>query len=69
MDAENWGRKIRAFRKLKGYTQRGFAEAIGVSVSVLGEVERGSRKPDEELVKRILDELHITREDLLNMSQ
>ena len=35
------GRRIRAFRKLKGYTQEGFAKALGVSVSVLGEVERG----------------------------
>ena len=41
MEAEKWGRRIRAFRKLKGYTQEGFAKALGVSVSVLGEVERG----------------------------
>ena len=36
------GRRIRAFRKLKGYTQEGFAKELGVSVSVLGEVERES---------------------------
>ena len=39
MEAEKWGRRIRAFRKLKGYTQEGFAKELGVSVSVLGEVE------------------------------
>ncbi len=42
MEAEKWGRRIRAFRKLKGYTQEGFAKELGVSVSVLGEVERGN---------------------------
>ncbi|MGQ7114296.1 helix-turn-helix domain-containing protein [Escherichia sp. TWPC-MK] len=34
MEAEKWGRRIRAFRKLKGYTQEGFAKELGVSVSV-----------------------------------
>ena len=43
MEAEKWGRRIRAFRKLKGYTQEGFAKELGVSVSVFGEVERGNR--------------------------
>jgi transcriptional regulator with XRE-family HTH domain len=35
--------RIRAFRKLKGFTQNELAERIGVSVSVLGAVERGVR--------------------------
>lgn len=42
MEAEIWGRRIRAFRKLKGYTQEGFAKALGISVSILGEIERGN---------------------------
>ena len=29
MEAEKWGRRIRAFRKLKGYTQEGFAKELG----------------------------------------
>ena len=32
MEAEKWGRRIRAFRKLKGFTQEGFAKELGVSV-------------------------------------
>ena len=47
MEGEKWGRRIRAFRKLKGFTQEGFAKEIGVSVSLLGEVERGNRNPSE----------------------
>ncbi|MFP3361258.1 helix-turn-helix transcriptional regulator, partial [Planococcus sp. SIMBA_143] len=43
METDKWGRRIRAFRKLKGYTQEGLAKELDISVSVLGEVERGSR--------------------------
>lgn len=59
MEAEKWGKRIRAYRKLKGYTQKSFADAIGVSVSVLGEIERGSRLPSEKVVNKISIELGI----------
>ena len=47
MEAEKWGRRIRAFRKLKGYTQEGLAKQLGVSVSILGEIESGNRSPSD----------------------
>ncbi|WP_078543179.1 helix-turn-helix domain-containing protein [Litchfieldia alkalitelluris] len=59
MEAEKWGRRIRAFRKLKGYTQEGFAKDLGVSVSILGEVERGNRVPSESFIKEVSDILNI----------
>lgn len=59
MEAEKWGKRIRAYRKLKGYTQKSFADAIGISVSVLGEIERGSRLPSERMVNKISIELSI----------
>lgn len=62
-----WGRNIRAYRKLKGYTQHDFAKEIRVSVSLLGEVERGIRNPDDELVERICDCLQITKSDLMRL--
>lgn len=65
MEAEQWGRRIRAFRKLKGYTQIGLAEAIGVSVSVLGAVERGNRMPSKSLISKICIELEISLEELM----
>ena len=55
MEAEKWGRRIRAFRKLKGFTQEGFAKELGVSVSVLGEIERGNRMPTDDLIEQIVD--------------
>lgn len=64
MEAEKWGRRIRAFRKLKGYTQEGFAEKLGVSVSILGEVERGNRMPTQELIGQVAELLQVSIEDL-----
>ncbi|KAA6443781.1 helix-turn-helix domain-containing protein [Bacillus swezeyi] len=64
MEAEIWGRRIRAYRKLKGYTQEGFAKALGMSVSVLGEVERGNRMPSESMLRDVANTLNITMEEL-----
>lgn len=65
MEAEKWGRRIRAFRKLKGFTQEGFAKKIGVSVSVLGEIERGNRMPSDHLVETAAHALNVTVTDLM----
>ena len=64
MEAEKWGRRIRAYRKLKGFTQEGFSKELGVSVSILGEIERGNRLPATDLLERIANSLKITIEDL-----
>lgn len=64
MEAEKWGRRIRAFRKLKGFTQEEFAKEMGVSVSLLGEVERGNRNPSEEFLLEVVDVLKVSIEDL-----
>ncbi|WP_375090837.1 helix-turn-helix domain-containing protein [Peribacillus sp. RS7] len=64
MEGEKWGRRIRAFRKLKGYTQEGFAREIGVSVSLLGEVERGNRNPSEAFLLEVAEILHVSIEEL-----
>ncbi|WP_075979850.1 helix-turn-helix domain-containing protein [Bacillus massilinigeriensis] len=65
MEAEKWGRRIRAFRKLKGFTQESFAKELGISVSIFGEIERGSRMPTEELIEQITQLLNISKEDLI----
>jgi len=64
MEAVKWGRRIRAYRKLKGYTQESFADSLGISVSVLGEVERGNRMPTQSLLKEICELLNVTMEEL-----
>ncbi|WP_102029550.1 helix-turn-helix domain-containing protein [Salirhabdus sp. Marseille-P4669] len=64
MASSRWGLRIKAFRKLKGYTQTEFAKAIGYSVSIVGEVERGTRLPDETFIRRTSEVLNITQEEL-----
>ncbi|KGP71819.1 helix-turn-helix domain-containing protein [Pontibacillus yanchengensis] len=64
METEKWGKRIRAYRKLKGYTQISFARAIGISVSVLGEIERGSRLPSEQVINKASIELNIPVQEL-----
>ncbi|RZT13082.1 MULTISPECIES: helix-turn-helix domain-containing protein [Fictibacillus] len=64
MEEDRLGRRIRAFRKLKGYTQEQLAKDIGISVSVLGEVERGSRKPKVDLLHKIANQFCINVEEL-----
>lgn len=65
MEAEKWGRRIRAFRKLKGYTQEGFAKELGVSVSVLGEIERGNRVPTQDFIVEVAKSLHVSIDELM----
>ncbi len=64
MEAEKWGRRIRAFRKLKGYTQEGLAKELLVSVSLLGEVERGNRMPSADFLQKVADVLGISVNEL-----
>ncbi|MFS0865644.1 helix-turn-helix domain-containing protein [Fredinandcohnia sp. 179-A 10B2 NHS] len=64
MEAEKWGRRIRAFRKLKGYTQEGFAKELGVSVSVVGEIERGNRMPSETFLQEVANILNVPLEEI-----
>lgn len=64
MEAEQWGRRIRAFRKLKGFTQVDLSKALGISLSVLGEIERGNRKPSGQLIQKVSEVLDVPIEEL-----
>ncbi|WP_058300510.1 helix-turn-helix domain-containing protein [Gorillibacterium timonense] len=69
MDTLKIALRIRAFRKLKGLTQLELAERMGVSVSVLGSLERGTRKVDGKLIRRIAEVLDVKEEELLDVGQ
>ncbi|RYL88203.1 XRE family transcriptional regulator [Sporolactobacillus sp. THM7-4] len=64
METERWGRRIRAFRKLKGYTQAGLAKELGISLSRLGEIERERREPTEEFIRQVADKLGVSVEEM-----
>lgn len=59
------GRRIRAYRKLKGFTQQGLADALGTSVAVIGAIERGTRTPKKQLLEEVARQLQIDVEELL----
>nr|WP_254635186.1 helix-turn-helix transcriptional regulator [Paenibacillus chitinolyticus] len=50
---------------MKGYTQNQLAELLGVSIAVLGSIERGTRKPDTRMIQKISNALGIEPEELL----
>ncbi|GAA0353715.1 helix-turn-helix domain-containing protein [Bacillus horti] len=59
-----WGRRIRAYRKLKGYTQEQLALKLHVSVSVIGGIERGRKLPSQQLLEDIARVLRVKIEEL-----
>ncbi|AIQ38691.1 transcriptional regulator [Paenibacillus sp. FSL R5-0912] len=66
MDNKRMGRRVRAFRKLKGYTQQELADSVGISLAVLGAVERGNRRLEDQILNKIADFLGVTVDELAN---
>lgn len=66
MDNKRVGQRVRAFRKLKGYTQQDLADLAGISLAVLGAVERGNRRLEDQILDKIANVLGISMEELLN---
>lgn len=61
--------RIRAFRKLKGLTQDELARRLGVSIAVLGSIERGTRSADSKMLSKITESLDIELNELLNTNE
>lgn len=64
MEYDQLAQRVRAFRKLKGYTQLELAKRLDVSVAVLGSLERGTRKPEAKLLTQIADALGVDYDEL-----
>ena len=64
MEKDRLAQPLRAFRKLKGLTQEQLAGLTGVSIAVLGAIERGTRKADPKLIQKISEALGIDPEEL-----
>ncbi|EFM10856.1 transcriptional regulator, XRE family [Paenibacillus curdlanolyticus YK9] len=69
MENDQLAQRIRAFRKLKGFTQQQLAERLSVSVAVLGSLERGTRKPDPKLLANIAETLGIDYDELTQVGK
>lgn len=64
MESMQLGQRIRAFRKLKGFTQQELAGRSGISLAVLGAIERGNRHVEDQILIKISDCLGITLQEL-----
>ncbi|KGE19914.1 helix-turn-helix domain-containing protein [Paenibacillus wynnii] len=64
MDNKRLGRRVRAFRKLKGYTQQELADRTGISLAVLGAVERGNRRLEDQILNKIASVLEVSTQEL-----
>ncbi|MER1987688.1 MAG: helix-turn-helix transcriptional regulator [Solibacillus sp.] len=64
MEENLYGRRIRAFRKLKRVQQVEFAKRLGISTTILGRMERGEKVPTEEMLLKIAQELQININEL-----
>lgn len=60
-----FGRRLRAYRKLKHWTQAELAEKIGVSVAIVGGLERGTRNPSKRVIERLTEVLQVSSAHLL----
>ncbi|GGJ09081.1 putative HTH-type transcriptional regulator YazB [Alicyclobacillus cellulosilyticus] len=59
-----FGRRLRAFRKMRCWTQQELAHAAGISLAVIGSLERGTRRPTPDLVKRLAAVLRVSESEL-----
>lgn len=65
MDYKKLGERMRKERLALGMTQEVLSEKAGISVSFLGQIERGERKPSLETVVNMANSLKVTVDYLL----
>ncbi len=68
MNYKMMGERIRRQRIFNKMTQEKLAEHANISVSFLGQIERGERKPSLETVVNIANSLGVTVDQLLSDS-
>lgn len=59
-----FGRRLRAYRKLKHWTQGELADRVGVSVAIIGSLERGTRTPTTDIMSKLTRLLQVTESEL-----
>ena len=62
---ENIGRNIRSCRLMRRMTQSCLAEQVGISLSFLGHIERGSRKLSVDTLFHIAEVLDVPVDELM----
>lgn len=65
MEPGRIGRRIKAFRKLKGFTQIDLAKALHVSISELRAVERGVKEATDSFLDQVAATLAVAKEEII----
>lgn len=60
-----FGRNIRRYRRRAGITQEGLADKTNLSVTFIGLIETGRRKPSLKTLQKIASTLGVKAKDLL----
>ena len=72
MDKERFGEKIKLKRQEKGFTLRGFADALNIAPSYMSDIEKGKRNPPaQEIIEKMIVLLELKEEeknDLLDLA-
>lgn len=69
MENSRWGRRIRAYRKLKRISQIDLAKELEVAPATLGKMERGTKVPTQQQWEKIADVLGIPIEELKGLEE
>jgi transcriptional regulator with XRE-family HTH domain len=64
-----FGRRLRALRKLRMYTQEKLGERAGVSGKLVGQIERGDGNPTLDVIAGLAAGLEIEPGDLLQFEE
>ena len=56
---KNFGKRMKAIRLERQYTQEGFAELLGISVDFLSLIERGINSPSFDVLENMAESLHV----------
>ena len=66
LDYKNIGRRIRHYRKRRGYTQEQLGLSINTSGAYISNIERGVKKPSLDNLASIADILDVTVNDMIH---
>lgn len=61
---EALGKRLRAYRKLKNLTQQELADLLGISIAIVGGIERGTREPSKDVLAKISRVLGVAEDEI-----
>ena len=68
VDCKSIGKKLRSYRRNRGWSLKDCSERIGISTSYLADIERGDKVPKLEAFLQILNTLSVSADDVLQDS-